>query len=221
MLQMHCPNCKEIIKSPFLAEVSTIECCQCKRNIQVNNIYITTKNFIMHRGDLLNRTFRFQKLLREVEKERFLMANNESVSPKSLESIDQFYSSIQELLIGARNSYRMDVTCDLQVEVNDKNRIWKGRVLNLSTEGASIELVKFDNLPRKKTEIKVCFSFPELSEKLSSQAQVVWTKEQIRDNISQPAIIGVTFIDLDEHTHNCIWNYILDNAPVPFQRVSR
>ena len=221
MLQMHCPNCKGVIKSPFLAELSTLECCQCKENIQVKDVYITTQNFIMHREDFLNRTFRFQKLLREVEKEKFLMANSKSVSTKSLESINQFYSSLQELLAGARNSYRMEITCDLQVEVIDNKKFCKGRVLNLSTEGASIELVGFDNLPRKKTELKVCFSFPELPEILSTQAKIIWTKEQSGDHKSQSAIIGVTFIALDEYTHSCIWNYILDNAPVPFQRASR
>ena len=216
MLQMHCPNCKEVIKSPFLAEVSAIECCQCKESIQVNDVYITAKNFIMQREDFLNRIFRFQKLLREVEKERCLMANSNSVSTISMESIDQFYSSLQELLAGARNSYRMEITCDFPVEVQKNNNKSSGRVLNLGTEGASIELVALDKTPRKKSELKICFSIPELSEKLWAQAKVVWTKEHIGTHKSQSAIIGVTFTEIDEHTRGCIWNYILDNAPVPF-----
>jgi PilZ domain len=221
MLQMHCPNCKVLIKSPFLAEVSTIECYQCKENIPVKDVYITTKNFTMHREDFLNRSFRFQKFLREVEKERFLMANSKSVSTKSLESIEQIYSSLQELLAGARNSYRMEITCDLLAEVDYDNKITKGRVLNLSTEGASIKLVAFDNTPKKKSELKVNFSIPEFSEKLCTHAKVVWTKEQIGDHKSESSIIGVTFIDIDEHTHSCIWNYIVNNTPAPFQRASR
>ena len=221
MLQMQCPNCKELIKSPFLAELSTIECHQCKENIPVKDVYITTKNFTMHRGDFLDRSFRFQKFLKEVEKERILMANSDSVSKKSLESIEQIYSSLQELLAGARSSYRMEITCDLQAEVNDNNKISKGRVLNLSTEGASIQLMAFDNIPRKKSELKVNFSIPELSEKLCTDAKVVWTKEQIGGHDSESAIIGVTFIDIDEHTQSCIWNYIQKNAPVSFQGASR
>lgn len=170
----------------------------------------------MHREDFLNRSFRYQKFLREVEKERFLMANSDSVSTKSLESIEQIYSALQELLAGARNSYRMEITCDLQAEVIDGNRSSKGRVLNLSTEGTSIQLVEFDNIPRKKSELKVYFSIPELSEKLCTQAKVVWTKEQVGDHEYESAIIGVTFKDIDEHFHNCIWNYIQDNTPVQF-----
>lgn len=221
MLQMQCPNCKEHIKSPFLAEVSTIECHQCKEHIQVKDVYITTKNFTMHREDFLKRSFRYQKFLGEVEKERLLMVNSDSVSKKSLESIEQIYSSLQELLAGARNSFRMEITCDLQAEVNDKNKISKGRVLNLSTEGASIQLMTFDNIPRKKSELEIYFSGPELSEKLCTQAKVVWTKEQIGDHESESAIIGVTFKDIDEHFHSGIWNYIQDNTPVPFPGASR
>jgi len=221
MLQMQCPNCKEYIKSPFLAEVPTIECHQCKENIPVKDVYITTRNFTMHRDDFLDRSFRFQKFLKEVEKERILLATSDSVSKKSLESIEQIYSSLQELLAGARSSYRMEMTCDLQAEVNDKNKISKGRVLNLSTEGASIQLVAFETIPRKKSELEVYFSIPELSEKLSTQAKVVWTKEQTGDHESETAIIGVTFIDIDEHTHGCIWNYIKNNTPVSSQRGSK
>lgn len=221
MLQMQCPNCREFIKSPFLAEVSTIECHQCKENIPVKDVYITTKNFTMHRQDFLDRSFRFQNFLKEVEKERTLMANSGTASKKSLESIEQIYSSLQELLAGARNSYRMENTCDLQAEVNDNNKISQGRVLNLSTEGASIQLVTFDNIPRKKSELKVYFSSPELSEKLSTQAKVVWTREQKGGHDSDTAIIGVTFMDIDEHTHSSIWNYIQNNTPVSSQGPSR
>jgi len=169
----------------------------------------------MHREDFLNRSFRYQKFLREVEKERILMANSESVSTKSLESIEQIYTALQELLAGARNSYRMEVTCGLQVEVIDGNKSSKGIVLNLSTEGASIKLLAFDNIPRKKSELKVYFSIPELSEKLCTQAKVVWTKELIGDHESESVIIGVTFEDIDEHFHGCLWNYIQNNTPDP------
>ena len=150
MLQMACPNCKEVIKSPFLAEVSNLECCNCKENIQVKDVYITSKNFTMHREDLLNRIFRFQKLLIEVEKERLQMANCEGVSTKSLESMDQFCSSLQELLVGARSSSRIEVPCDLYVEVNENNRTSKGKLKNLSTDCASIELLTIENSPKKK-----------------------------------------------------------------------
>jgi len=221
MLQMDCPSCEGVIKSQFLADVSTIECGQCKQTIPVKDVFITTKSFVMHREDFLNRTFRFQKLLREVEKELLLMTNNKEVSPKSLESLEQFYSSLQELLAGARNNYRMDIRGDLSVEITDGNRKCKGKVLNLSTAGASIELLEFDKPPRIKSEINIVFPLPELSEHLHTRARVIWTKEQADQDRPHQAIIGATFIAAGEQTENLIWNYILDNAPAPLQRVSR
>ena len=221
MLQMSCPNCKGVISSQFLADVSTLECGQCKENIPVNDLFITTKYFTISREDFLNRIFRFQRLLREVEDERVFMANNPATSKKSKESLEQFYSSLQELLVGARDNYRMEVPCDLYVELNDNGKKSKGKLLNLSTEGGSIELVTFDKVPRRKSELIVEFTFPDTSDFLHTNAQVVWTKEQVDDNESQSAILGVTFVDIDESTRSRIWNYILNNALVPFQQTEK
>jgi hypothetical protein len=217
MLQMDCPNCKGVIKSHFLADVSSVECDHCHENITVKDVFITTKYFTIHRDDFLNRTFRFQKLLREVEKELLFMAKAEDVSTKSLESLKQFYASLQELLAGTRDSYRMELACDLYVEVDDQGRKCKGRLLNLSTTGGSIELLEFDKIPRKKSELKIQLTFPEFSEQLCIQARVVWTKEQIKETGTQCTIMGVTFVDLEETARSCIWNFILDNSPVKFK----
>ena len=219
MLQMDCPNCAGVIKSQFLADLSTIECGQCNRTIPVKDVFITTKSFVMHREDFLNRTFRFQKLLREVEKELLLMTNNKEVSPRSLESLEQFYSSLQELLAGARNSYRMEIPGALHVEITDGKRKFEGKLLNLSTEGASIEFLESDKPPRIKSEINILLPFPVFSEHLYTRARIVWTREQ-SDNKRHHIIFGVTFTGIDENTQNCIWNYILDNAPAPLQRLS-
>jgi hypothetical protein len=213
---MNCPNCQSLIKSQFLAEVSTIECGQCEKKVTVEDVFITSEHFTLPREDCLNRTFRFQKLLREVGKEMLLMANNSEVAAKSMESLDQFSSSLQELLVGARHSYRMEISSDLYVEVNHNDRKSKWKLVDLSTEGCSIELEVYDKFPRKKAEIKIGFSLPELSPQLHTNAKVVWTNEQTNDDGTKYVTIGVTFIDLDEDTHNHFWEYILDNAPAPF-----
>jgi c-di-GMP-binding flagellar brake protein YcgR len=149
------------------------------------------------------------------------MSNNKETSSKSIDSLKQVYSSLQELLAGTRDSYRMEVYCELYVEMNDGNNKSRGKIVNLSTEGASIELLAFDKFPKKKTELDMFFSFNESSELLYSHAKVVWTKEHIKSHESQSTIIGVTFIDIDELAKNCIWNYIIDNVPIPFQPVSK
>lgn len=221
MLQMDCPSCNGVIQSQFLADVSMIECDRCQKTIPVKDVFVTTKSFVMHREDFLNRTFRFQKLLREVEKELLLMTNNQEASPKSLESLEQFYASLQELLAGARSSYRMDVLSDVSVEIIDGKSQCKGRLLNLSTAGASIELITFVKLPRIKSVVDLVLPLPEFSEHLYVRARVVWTKDQSNNDSPHHAVIGATFVDMDENSQNCIWNYILDNAPVPLQRMSK
>lgn len=221
MLQMDCPSCNGVIQSQFLADVSTIACDRCKKTIPVQDVFVTTKSFVMHREDFLNRTFRFQKLLREVEKELLLLTNNKQTSPKSLESLEIFYASLQELLAGARNNYRMDILSDVSVEIIDGNNQCKGRLLNLSTAGASIELTTFTKLPHIKSVVDIVFPFPEFSEHLYARARVVWTKDQANKDRPHDAIIGATFVDMDENSQNCIWNYILDNAPVPLQKMSK
>ena len=220
MLQMSCPNCNGVINSQFLAEVSTFECGQCNQDIAVKDIFITTKYFTISREDFLNRIFHFQRLLRDVEEERILLANNDEASNKSIESLEMFYASLQELLVGARDSYRMEVPGDILVGLNDLGKKSKGKLLNLSVEGGSIELVEFNKVPRRKSELKIDFSFPELSERLYTHAKVVWIKEHSDDSGSQCIVIGVTFTELDENTRMCIWHYILDNALVPFQQVA-
>ena len=221
MLQMSCPNCRGVINSLFLADVSTFECSECKEEIPVRDIFITTKYFTISRDDLNNRIFRFKRLLREVEEERVLMANSKEASTKSIASLEKFYTSLQELLVGARDNYRMEFHRDLYVELSVNDRKNKGKLLNLSTEGCSIELVEYTKIPRRNSKLELDFSFPESSESLYINAQVVWAKEQIDDDESKYAIIGVTFTDIDAATRSCIWNYILDNALVPFQSASR
>lgn len=221
MLQMSCPNCKAVIKSHFLTDVTSLKCGLCKEVIPVKDVFITAADFTIQRKDFINRTFRFQKLLREVQKERRLMAEDNEASPESVESLDQFCSSLQELLAGARNSYRLEIPCDLYVEVYDQGRRSQGKLINLSTEGGSIELSWLDKFPRKKTELKLTFSFPDMSVDSGTCAKVVWSREQLKEDGTRSAIIGVAFTDVDETTRNCIWNYILDHAPVPFQRASR
>jgi hypothetical protein len=69
--------------------------------------------------------------------------------------------------------------------------------------------------------VDLVFPFPEFSEHLYVRARIVWTKDQANNDSQRHAIIGATFVDIDENSQNCIWNYILDNAPPPLQRLAR
>ena len=69
MLLMNCPKCDGAIKSPFLAEIKFVDCWQCKEEVKVQNVFVSTKGFTMSREDLINRISHYKKLLEETENE--------------------------------------------------------------------------------------------------------------------------------------------------------
>lgn len=209
MFQMNCPSCKEIIKSHFLAELKSIECEQCKETVPVKDVFVTTKGFTMHREDLLNRIFRFQSLLREVEKEMQLIAQNKDSSKVTQKSLAQFYSTLQELLAGARRNFRLEIPYDLFVEMDYKQNIVSGKLINLSSEGASVAFEASDELPKKSAEINFSITLPALEEPIQIATKVIWVKMPRKDEESQPVIVGVKFVDLDENIRDLIWNFIV------------
>lgn len=215
MLQTQCPKCRGVIESPYLAELSSIECSQCKEEVAVTDIFVATKGFTMHRQDLLNRISRFQRLLREVEIERQQMAKEGTASAKSKQSIEQFYTTLQELLAGARNNFRLNMPYDLYLEMDFEDKRSKGKLINLSSEGASIEFEKLDKRPRNKSEIKLQLQLPKFTEPLSLLAKVVWVKDVTNDAASKYCNVGVKFLNLDEKICSGLWNFIVETASGP------
>ena len=211
MLQTNCPKCRGVIQSPYLNDLSSLECAQCKEVVTVENVIVTTKGFTMHRDDLLKRISRYQRLLGEVEKERLLMAKDETVSKQTRQSVEDFYLTLQELLVGARSHFRLEMPYDLYIQIDFDNKI-KGKLINLSSEGASIECEMLDKRPRTKAKIKLQLTLPEVPEPLSILAKVVWTRKQTKDTTTEYYNIGVKFMDLDEKVRTSIWNFIVETA---------
>jgi hypothetical protein len=214
MLQMNCPKCREVIKSPYLAELSTTHCNHCNEDVTVQDVFVATKGFTMHRDDLLNRISRFQKLLAEVEKEIRLLENNESVSKTTQRNINNFYATLQELLIGARSNFRLDVADDLAIEMGYNNNQETGKLVNLSSEGASLEFEALNERPRNKTEVTVQFMLPGIAEQLSLLGRVAWIREINKDAETRIIKVGVKFMNLDDKVRDILWNYIVSNSPV-------
>ena len=214
MLQMNCPKCKGVIKSPYLAELSTTYCDHCKEDVTVQDVFVATKGFTMHRDDLLNRISRFQKLLSEVEKEIRLLENNETVSKTTQSSINNFYATLQELLTGARSNFRLDVNDDLSIEMGYNNDKETGKLVNLSSEGASLEFAALNERPRNKAEVTVQFALPGVAERLSLLAKVVWIREVNKGEESRIIKVGVKFMNLDDEVRDTLWNYIVSNSSV-------
>ena len=214
MLQMHCPECREVIKSPYLAELSSIACNHCKEDVAVKDVFVATEGFTMHRDDLLNRISRFQKLLGEVEKEMQVIEGSENVSKTTRSSINKFHTTLQELLIGARSNYRLEIPQGLPIEMDYNNDKRTGRLVNLSTVGASLELDMSGAPPRNKAEIKLQLALADAAESLSTLAKIVWIRKVPRDADTQLFQIGVKFMNIDEKFRNILWDYIVASSPV-------
>ena len=210
MLQTNCPKCENVIQSSYLNDLESIECGQCKEIVTVENVFVTTKSFTMHREDLLKRISRFQRLLGEVEKERTLLEKDSTVSEKTRRSVEDFSLTLQELLVGARGHFRLDVPYDLYVQMRSKNGSKRrGKLINISSEGALIECEK-KNTPKDKTKIELQLALPLDPNPFSVSADVVWVRKPPEETDDQHYNIGLKFTNLDEGTRASIWNYIIE-----------
>ena len=214
MLQMNCPKCGGVVKSPYLAELSTTHCDHCKEEVTVGDVFVSTKGFTMHRDDLLNRISRFQKLLSEVEKEIKVLEGKENVSKTTQKNITNFYATLQELLIGARSNFRLDLSNDLSVAMDYNNNNYTGRLVNISTEGASLEFEGLGERLPNKAEINLNFTLPGFDEPLSLLAKVVWAGKRFEGEKLVAVKIGARFTNPAEKIRSIVWDYIIANSPV-------
>lgn len=215
MLQTNCPKCKGIIESPYLNELRSVKCGQCQEVVTVENVSVATKEFTIDREDLHNRISRYESLLREVEKERALMANDRRVAKETNQSFDQFSLTLQELLEGARSHYRLKMTRNLSLQMDLDNHKNQVKLIDISTAGASIESELLDNLPRPKAMISLHLTFPGFREPLTALAKVVWVRKLTEEPDAERYRIGVKFANLDETTRNGIWRFITESSAGP------
>jgi hypothetical protein len=210
MLQMNCPRCNELIKTPILVELLDIECPQCRENVKVHNVVVSTKNFSMQRNDLIKRISHYKKLLKDVEKEVEHGENDQKSTENSRKSAANLRSSLKELLLAARDNFRLNISYDLYVQINFDSNERLARLVNISSTGACIELVDRGLLPGNNTEIKFQLLLPGDSESLSFPARVVWSRNLAKDTTSNNINMGVQFREIDEQARECIWNFIVD-----------
>ena len=215
MLQTNCPKCKGVIESPYLNDLKSVKCGQCQEIVTVENVFVATNEFTIDREDLYNRISRYESLLREVEKERALMANDKRVAKETNQSFDQFSLTLQELLEGARSHYRLKMSRDLTLQMDFDNKKSKVTLIDISTAGASIESDLSDNLPRPKAMISLQVTFPGLHEPLSALAKVVWARQLTNESAAERYRLGVKFVNLDEITRTSIWRFITENSAKP------
>ena len=209
---MNCPKCDGAIKSPFLAEIKSVECWQCREEVKVSDVFVSTKGFTMSREVLISRISHYKKLLAETEHELQATTKGRTTASKPQENDKSFHSILKDLMLGARDNFRLEMPYDLYVELERDNNKRLGKLINICTQGAAIEFVDREELPQVETEIKLSFLLPESAEPLSLAAKIVWTRKSRKDSQSQHVNIGVHYNNLDKKTHACLWDFIVKTS---------
>ena len=210
MLQMKCPKCEGIISSPFLVEIGSVTCNQCKENVIVKDVFVTTEVFTMYRDTLLGRIRHYRALLKEVERDKRSLRNSD-VSSTAQQSLDQTYAALRELLEASRGNYRLEISQDLPLDIEWEGNITNGSLLNLSTKGASIKPKRLHVFPQKDSEVKLRLVLPDNAEPLSIAAKIVWVGKSKKGEEQNNIPMGVSFFNLNEKTSACIWDYIFSS----------
>lgn len=211
MLIMKCPECSKYINSGLLAEVSTITCEHCGKEVTVHNVLISANGFTFDRNDLLKRFYRYRKLLDEVLDERDALANNPQASIESKRSIDKFLTIIQGMMSGARENYRHEFEVPLACELDLGQARCSGKFLNLSMEGACLSISGDQPLPRVDRQLQIRFSLPERKDTFKIAALVCWA-QKARPKTQSQHLVGTTFKELDEGQRILLWDFISSRA---------
>ncbi len=209
MLMMKCPQCSKYIASWLLAEVKTTTCSHCQAVVPVGNILVSANGFTLDREDLFKRFFHYKKLVDEVTKEKKLLEKSHTTSEESKKSIKRFLAILLEVMAGARDNFRVQFSPNVPIRLLYCRQFLSGFLLNVSMEGACIEIPKGDSCPKADNPISLEFSLPGQDKTFSIDGTVSWAKK----NSHSPAhSFGIKFADLDEENQTSLWQYIFQAA---------
>ena len=207
MLKMMCPNCHELIVSALLAEIDEIACRHCNKGVPVRNVLISARGMTINRDDLLKRFFRYKKLLTETVEERDMMYENVESLETSKKSADQFIETLEELMAGARDNYRLDFSLTVPVRFSYDSKVQSGWLVNLSMVGACIETENFYFMPSIGSIVSIEFSLPGNKSVFSIPGMVAWIKGAGQESDSLYDI-GVKFVNVDDQVRADLWHLI-------------
>lgn len=204
MLKMMCPNCQEPIISVLLAEIDEISCQHCHEGVPVRNVLISARGMTINRDDLLNSFFRYKKLLAETVEERASMEEDAEVLASSKKSADQFIATLEELMAGARDNFRLNFSLSVPVRLSFDCKIQSGWLANLSMVGACIEIDNSYFLPGIGSIVSLEFSLPGQQVRCTLEGMISWVREANGDKgISHD--VGVKFIKITDKTREKLW----------------
>ncbi len=207
MLKMMCPSCHELITSSLLAEIDEILCRHCNEGVPVRNVLISARGMTINRDDLLKRFFRYKKLLAEVVEERALMEGNSGSLESSKKSADQFIETLEELMAGARDHFRLQFALTVPVRFSFDHKVQSGWMVNLSMVGACIETENLYFMPPVGSIVAIEFSLPGRSSSFSMQGMIAWIRDASNGNGSVHDI-GIKFVDVNDKSRADLWHLI-------------
>jgi len=207
VLKMMCPNCHEPIISSLLAEIDEISCQHCNQGVPVRNVLISARGMTINRDDLLKRFFRYKKLLMEVVEERETMAVNSGAADSSRKSADQFIETLEELMAGARDHFRLNFSIAVPVRIRFDGNVQSGWLVNVSMVGACIEMENLYFMPSVGSIVSIEFTIPGNKKIISLKCMIAWISKAGK-KAESTYDIGVKFIDVDENVKSDLWYLI-------------
>ncbi|MCW9049012.1 MAG: PilZ domain-containing protein [Deltaproteobacteria bacterium] len=207
MLIMKCPECDKHISSALLAEIPRIQCEHCGAQVPVVNVLVSANGFTFDRSDLLKRFFRFRKLLDEVTDERNVLVNSSTASEESKRSIEQFLSILQGMMTGARDNFRYQFESQVVTKVTYEKQHCHGNFINLSMEGACVDIASTNPLPRIGGDVAVEFSLFGSESKFILNGKVCWIQKGKEQEHTKHSV-GLKFSSFDDSLKTALWDYL-------------
>lgn len=198
MLQMNCPNCGGLIKSPLLSEVQLFVCPRCEEIAIVKDVIISTKKTSTNLHSSL-------KNLLLSAREKFQRNKSNDLALQKKYNVDKRLAMLLK-----REDFRLNMSYAFLVQITFDSNKRSARLLNISSTGAAIEFFERGQLPEADSEAKFQLLLPGHPEPLSLLSRVVWSRKPTKGTKSPTVTMGLQFKNIDEKTRSSLWDFIVD-----------
>lgn len=208
MLKIECPECRQWLHSPFLMEVNEMTCPTCNVKVPVKEVYVAAGSFSISRDVLLKHFFKYERLLKEAqkeldeikkEKEKDDIKKKEDDRPYKIshDNINSFIDNLKEMLEGCRSGFRI-APGEKHVRYFIMDSDHDSTLVNISMTGMCIKATDPSLIPPKGSSITVELSDGPYNFKVPGT--VVWA--------STNGPMGIHFLNLDDKTSDDLLEYI-------------
>ncbi len=141
MLKIECPGCSEWVSLPFDIALKETPCPKCAVAIPIRDVYVSAGPYTIHRDVLIKNMHRYKKLLAEAEKDLGDVGGKGTGKGAEVtaKSVNMFISHLKEMLSGCRETTRHPLSGDMKAEFRINNRVFQGRVVNISVSGLCLD----------------------------------------------------------------------------------